>query len=75
MTTPGARENKKALDKNDPNWDSDEERTVVLRQEQQQLKSELQVYKEKVRATQGGVHWVHCGGDQWRCVECRVKLS
>jgi len=46
---------KGAMDKHDPNYESDEERTVVLHtQQQQQLKTELQVYKEKVGAVCGG---------------------
>jgi len=43
-------DNKAAIDKNDPNYDSDEERTVVLHTQQQRIKTELQVYKEKVEA-------------------------
>ncbi len=39
----------RVLDRNDPNYDSDEEREVVLQSQNQQLKEHVQSYKQTVR--------------------------
>lgn len=46
------------LDRNDPNYDSEEERHVVLKTQQSRLKAEVQAYKLEVRTyAQGWRHW------------------
>lgn len=53
----------RVLDKNDPNYDSDEERAVVLRTQHQKLKEEVSAYKQQVRCSSLvlGTHSGLCG--------------
>lgn len=42
------------LDKNDPNYDSEEERNVVMKTQQSKIKAEVQAYKDEVSILRHG---------------------